>query len=379
MPHRVGVSRIQKKGKLRVERLLSHPGRVLVQPGQIISADDIIGQIIPPGSFRIVNVAQVLGLSETQVRDEPGIEAFLLKKENDPVEKDDILAQVEGRFSFLGKVCKSPTAGRLAVIAGQWILIETNVDPQPVQALVPGRVVEIYPDQGIVIETTGAYVDAVFGFGGEAFGLLQSVSDDIQADIDQVDIDQVHTNQIEVPVSGQKIILMAGGTISEAAIRQAESASIAGFIVGSLDASLLEMDPPPSMPIIVTEGFGHRPMASDTWRILQSRLKTSTFICGLMPSVTSPGKSVIIVPGRSADNRVGEEKDDPPAIGRITIGSHVRNVREPDVMTWGQVSAIQDQPQITATDIAYAGADVHFPQGIQFVPWFNLEKIEAGE
>lgn len=63
-------------------------------------------------------------------------------------------------------------------------------------------------------------------------------------------------------------------------------------------------------------------------------------------------------------------------VSLAAIGDRVRNVREPQAMCWGRVAVIQDQAQPTLAEIPYLGADILIADDMQFVPWFNLEKVD---
>lgn len=362
MLHRVKTRRIYKTGKISVERRLSTSGEILVQIGQKVSAHDTIGQITLPGAFVVINVAQALGLQTAD------ISAYLCKAEGDLLSEGDILAEAKRRIPFLTKVCKSPVKGRLAIIAGRWLLIETESNVEAIQAFVAGRIADVYQSHRIIIETRGTYVEAACGLGGEAYGILQSPSPDPTTPV-----------TIEaITLADQPTILLVGGAISEETVWQAKEIGVKGLIVGSIDASLLEIDPPPQMPIVATEGFGNRPMAVETWTILQDRLGDLTSIRGSMSTTTTSEQSVIIIPQAPLDD---SEQDingmvEVLTASYITVGCQVRGLREPTLMTWGRVSAIKEGLQATPAETVYWGADVDFAQDTQFVPWFNLEQIE---
>lgn len=355
--YRVATRQIHKARKVKIERMLPGPGEILAQKGQQVSENDVIGQVSFPGAFTIVNVEQALGLQKSD------ISPFLRKSEHDTLEEGEIIAETQGWLSFSKKVCRSPVKGKVAAIIGQWLMIETGSEEQVVKAGVAGQVVDIYPAQSVLIETMGSYIEAACGLGGEAQGILQPVSDDPKADIDEN----------VVALTTQPVILLAGGTISEPAVRKAEKGRVAGVIVGSIDAALLAMSPPPQIPVIATEGFGNRLMAPETWAILQARLikNNLTFI---QASRVLTKRPVIFIPGAPANETVVEVAP----TGKIVVGSLVRTLREPNAMTWGHVSAFQEQ---IIAGVAHRGAEVNFLDsaplgyGSQFVPWLNLEQI----
>ena len=59
----------------------------------------------------------------------------------------------------------------MSAVTGQLILREPPI-PVEVDAYVDGTVVEVMPDEGVVVETPGAFIQGIFGVGGETYGAI---------------------------------------------------------------------------------------------------------------------------------------------------------------------------------------------------------------
>jgi len=254
MQHSWPFPKIEQNITFRVKRELSAPGRILVSQGQTVNASTVIAEISRPTHFAVVNVAQAL--------DAPGINAqdVLLKQPGDHVEAGEVIAERRGRLPFFKKVCKSATEGALVAVVDDYALIETDTPHEQLPALIDGRVVEIDYGYSVTIESQGTRIEAACGLGGERYGQLKLFSDDPQAVIDGE----------AFAVLDRHIIFVAGGSITAEAVRHAEAMGLGGVIVGSIDAALLDMMPPPAIPIIATEGFGSRPMSVEVFALLKA-------------------------------------------------------------------------------------------------------------
>ena len=75
-------------------------------------------------------------------------------------------------FGLMKSHVESPADGTLesvSTVTGQLILREPPI-PVEVSAYVRGRVAEVIAGEGVVIEALGAFLQGIFGVGGETFG-----------------------------------------------------------------------------------------------------------------------------------------------------------------------------------------------------------------
>jgi len=143
-------------------------GEVTVQAGQEVRPDDIVARTSLPGDATLVNVAGFLSISGEEV---PGA---MLKNVGDRVAKDEPIAQAKSLFGLFKSVAKASMDGTIEdvnKVTGQ-VLLRGAPIPVEVRAYVQGRVTEIIPEEGCVIETFGTFVQGIFGVGGETHGKL---------------------------------------------------------------------------------------------------------------------------------------------------------------------------------------------------------------
>ena len=154
-------------------RLLPLPGTVLVEVGHRVRSDQAVARAELPGKVYPINLANQLSIVPDEIKD------YLVKKEGDSVEKDEIIAENKPLIKWFKTEIRSPVAGTIEArseVTGQVLLREP---PRVVNLLahIDGTIVETIPSQGVVVETTCSLVQGIFGIGGEAWGeLLVAVS-----------------------------------------------------------------------------------------------------------------------------------------------------------------------------------------------------------
>lgn len=365
MQRRVPVRLLRQASPVIIKRMLRAPGEILVEPGQAVAADDVVGQVKFPGEPIIIHLSHVLNLAR------PDAGPYLLKAEGDSVDVGEAIAERKSRFPFLSRICRSPVQGKITSVDGQWLLIEADSIMKPLTAFVGGTVTKLLDNRGVVIETTGAYFEAACGLGGEAFGLLRC----------QTGIGSLIAGESRVGngsgIDEQPVILALQSAVDETIIKNLESMGLAGLIAGSLNSSILDMNPAPAIPIVAMEGFGDRPMADDLFALFQAREDSQVSIRGAMPSDAEWERPLIIIPNTTAVIREppSNVSGQPAPDGYVEAGSRIRSLRAPNSMIQGYVSAIRHQRQQVLPDIAYHGADVRFSERTEFVPWQNMEAL----
>ena len=359
MSYRVLHRQIHPNTTIHLTQMLPQPGEILVEPGQMVQAGDAIGQIRALDDFVVEDVAALWGLPELDLA------PYMLKSIGETVDMGELIAEKKGRFSFLSKTYTAPAPGTLSLIKDKFLLIETDSYQDVIQANVSAQVTAVYPNQGVQLEVKGAYIEAAYGLGEQGRGTLKSPSYDPMTNLDETSFDLLD----------RQTIFMAGGTIDEAGLRKAEEMGVAGLILGSIETSLLALNPPPKIPIVVTEGFGHKYMGMDIFTILQAREGDEVFIYG---SDATDKRSVakrplIIIPGLpETETPITAIK----ANGLLDEGSRVRTLREPQAMHWTSIEQISSQPQLTVGGLYFSGPNMITANEQTFTPWLNFECVE---
>ncbi|RME40864.1 MAG: hypothetical protein D6796_16620, partial [Caldilineae bacterium] len=255
MSHNLRTRQIQIAGRILVQRLLPPGGEIVIRRGQEVTPTTPIGQAPLVGRFVMVDVAAALHTTRLDWGE------ILRKQEGEPVTEGEELAVLKGRLPFGKRVCRAPVSGQLVARLERHLLIETDMKMTPVPAMVHGVVMAITHPRRVTIEVTGTIVEGACALGQDAVGVLKMASDDPAAGIEPEMFDLLD----------RQTIFVAGGSVGEAAIRRAEELGVSGLVVGSFDAALLDMTPPPRIPVLATEGFGDMPMHRQTFEMLQAR------------------------------------------------------------------------------------------------------------
>ncbi len=161
--------KVTNRMTLRVQRVLPIKGEVLVQNGETVGAEQVVAQTFMPGDITPLNMANLLSMPPGDVAE------CMLKEQGDRIEVGEPLAQTKGIFGRFKTTYTSKHAGVLETISditGQ-VIIRGEPIPIQVQSYLPGQVIEVFPDEGIAIESDVTYVQGIFGIGGEAYGTIR--------------------------------------------------------------------------------------------------------------------------------------------------------------------------------------------------------------
>lgn len=253
---------------VRKARRIPTKGDVFVNVGDLVEPETVIarGTVRNP-EVHEVRVYSKLGIAPQQVK------RYMLKEVGDEVKRDEVIAIHRSFFGRLTRTCRSPIDGHLETLLSSGVaLIRGMPIPVEVKAHIPGRVVELIPAEGAVVETRAALVNGVFGVGGEAIGeLVIAVGESDEA---------LTAEAITIAHKGK--VVVGGSLVTLEALRKAADIRVSGVLVGGVDQKDLtdflgheigvgvtgreESGP----TIIVTEGFGVYPMDGATFNLLKS-------------------------------------------------------------------------------------------------------------
>jgi hypothetical protein len=342
---------------IRRERLLPVPGKVLVNTGEKVLPTSIVAQAEISGDMRVINVARGLRVPASQAA------RWLKVKEGDDVLAGTVVA---ARGLLRGGRVLSPTAGfvyRVDKAHGR-VLIKVVTRPFQLAAYLGGMIASVTPGQGVVIETTGAVVQATVGFGDESFGVLQVAAHD--------PTDVLRAKSLDVTVHGA--IVVGGAWIDEAALQQAAQLQVRGLIAGSMDGRLIDLARSLPFPILLTEGLGRIPMSWPLFRLLHSQAGREASISALTRTRWGVLRPEILIP-MPADSK--------PALATplgtpLTLGARVRVVRGSLQGAAGAVVGIPERPVQIDSGARVHGAEVDLEAvGQLFVPFANLEILRG--
>ncbi len=356
---------------VRKERRLPLKGRVLVKVGDEVDSETVVAKTELPGNVKMINLANILGVPAAD------IPPLLFKKEGDPIEENETIAQSRGMFGLFRNTVRSPIKGSFETfnrITGQAVLREPPM-PVTIDAYTKGRIVEILTDEGVVVETRATFVQGIFGIGGETRGIVKTAVRGPEQELTPELIDE----------SCRGKILLGGCFVSQQALRKAVSAGVKGVVVGGFDdrdlKEFLGFDlgvaitghENKGITLVLTEGFGRMNMARGTFDLLASREGLLASINGATQIRAGVIRPEVVIP-------VGQDiQGKPPSReqGALDIGSPVRVIRAPYFGRLGRVTALPPELQLLETEARVRILEVEFADSSRsIVPRANVELIE---
>ncbi len=323
---------------LRRERLLPLAGTVVVQAKQRVQPSDVVAQAQLADGHRLVDVARALGVPDDQA------DSALVKHGGDAVKAGEPIAVRKTGLGLVRRAARSPVDGRLVVAAGGKALVAALSAPFELRAAIPGTVVTILQSQGVVIETTGALLEGVWGNGKEDSALLRVVGDNPRA--------ALTANLVQMEQRGA--IVVAGRLADPAALKQLGDVGVRGLLVGTLAAALLPAAQKAGFAIVVAEGFGARGFSVPAFSLLASNAGRQAWL-NAQPTDRFAGRRpelIIPLPGSSTP-------PPQPVDGQtLAVGQRVRVLRGPEIGKVGTITELSERPQVMPSGLRVAAASV---------------------
>ena len=357
---------------VRSIRRLPLAGEVVLVVGDRVKAEDIVAKTDLPGNVRILNVANLLSIEVTEIN------ACMLKTEGDSVTQNEVIAETKGLFGIFKSQATCPTNGNIesiSQITGQVLIREPSV-PVVVRGYVDGTVVEVLPEEGVVVETYGTYIQGIFGVGGEVVGNLEVIVDNPSSLLSPNLIDDSHQGKI----------IVGGAMVSHEVIQSAIEKGVKGIVCGGIsDKDLHDLlgyelgiaitgSEDIGITLVITEGFGQIDMAQRTFDLLLQREDMQTSINGATQIRAGVVRPEIIIPIEETKS----EKESEVTANVLEVGTQVRVIREPHFGSLGQVSALPAEPQQLESEAKVRVLEITLESGDQAIlPRANVEIIEV--
>lgn len=364
--------KVSQQTTLHCRRLLPISGKVHVNVGDAVQAQDVVAEASIPGDIFPLNLASLMGVSAGDLA------GCMLKKVGDRVEVGDELARSNGIFGFFKKSFFSNSAGVLesvSKITGQIIL---RGEPVPVQvrAYVPGTIIEVKPEQGVVIEASVTFIQGIFGIGGEQYGKIHLACEKA---------DQPLTEELITPEMHGGIII-GGARMTHQAVEKAISVGASAVVSGGIDdqdlKNILGYDLGVAITgtekigttVIITEGFGDIAMARRTFELFQSRVDSEASVNGATQIRAGVMRPEIVIP--TTGDSSGDVFDDGAVEGFLEPGTSVRIIRDPYFGMIGDVASLPPEPTVLGSGSKARVLEVKMDDGQQLiVPRANVEII----
>lgn len=359
--------------KVLKERRLPLKGEVLVAKGTAVEPETVVAKTDLPGNVQMVNVANQLNADPSDVSD------LMLIKEGGQISKGEVLAESPGIFGLFKSKVISPTDGTvesISAVTGQVVLREHPI-PVEIDGYSQGTVKEVIPEEGVIVETTAAFIQGIFGIGGENRGILHMV-------VESRD-EEITPDKITPDLAGK--IIVGGSFISLETYQKAIENKVNGVVVGGFNYHDLKTilgytlgvaitgSEDLATTLIVTEGYGKIRMGQRTFDLLRKHEGKAASINGATQIRAGVIRPEIVIP-LPPEEITGTPKAIHSSEG-IQKGSLVRIIRAPYFGRMGTVVALPSKLHQMESETMVRVAEVEIDGERMLIPRANLEMVET--
>ncbi|MBI3801262.1 MAG: hypothetical protein HY268_30360 [Deltaproteobacteria bacterium] len=246
-------------------------------------------------------------------------------------------------------------------------------------AYIDGAIVEVMPEQGVVVESRCAFVQGIFGVGGETAGAITMVVRSPDEVLTAAHLKPEHKDQIVV----------GGALAQKETFARARELGIRAVVVGGVhDRDLKELlgydlgvaitgTEKIGFTLIITEGFGTIPMAARTFDLLAAKTGQKAACSGATQIRAGVIRPEVIIPLDHSDSTQHSALSTQHSEGGIQVGDQIRIIREP---YFGIIARVKDLPaelQLIPTESQVRVLVATLPDGREVtIPRANVEMIE---
>ena len=358
---------------VRKIRELPLRGAALVSVGDRVDPTTAVLSAELPGELDIVRVADRLGFDPSEVLEGMKVQVGAT------VQRGDLLCELKTFFGWFTSRLESPVSGVVEFFTevNAHLGIRGPSSTLKVDAYVPGVVVEIEPGKSVTVETEGAFIQGIFGVGGECLGEIFALDVAEQALITSADIEKLAGR-----LRGK--ILVGGSRYDSAALELLAKEGISAAIVGSIDSATLRKfvgydigvsitgDEAVPFTLIVTEGFGELAMSKRITELARTLHGRSASVNGATQVRAGAMRPEVIVAraGSGAERAV----ETPPRV--LEVGAKVRIIRVPYFGEFAEVVELPNEPEAVPSGAVVRVLRARFENGSEVtVPRANVELV----
>ncbi len=330
-------------------RKLSVPGRVLVSEGDQVHPEDVIAETAISSGIILIDLSLALGLPPEEA------EVCIVRELGDELEEGDVVAKCDGTIS---RLVRAPADGRLVDIRDGRAMLAAGQTLLQVKAGMLGRISEVIPEYGAVIQTQGSLVQGVWGNGKVGEGILNVLAGYQEGSLEPAALDDVDSGQ-----------LLAGGVCLHAAVLEAGvEKGCAGMILNRLAPELIPLVKDLPVPVIILSGFGRGLADKRIFDILNAGSGKTACMNASGPDLFTGQRPEMIIPEVE-----GEPEDGSGFQGVITVDQDVRILSGEFIGKVGTVAAFAKSPVRFESGLELLSAVVQLEDGESVsVPLQNL-------
>jgi len=334
------------------ERTLPVAGKVNAHLNQRVNPTDVIAEANFAREHVLMDVARTFGISANAA------DKLIKVKEGDRLPEGGLVAEASG---FMARPIKAARPGRVMVAGGGQVLMEVGDARIELKAGLPGTVIQVMNERGVVIRTAGALIQGTWGNGRIDNGLMTSL-------IDKPD-GVLSADRLDMNLRGSVIL---GGHVRDVeTLHAAAELPVRGLIISSLLSSLLQTAVQMRYPILVLDGFGAMPMNTAAYNLLTSNNKREVTVNAEHFDRYNGNRpeAIITLP-------VSDEPDEPNDYAPFAVGQRVRMRRSPHAGMIGQIVSLPSGMSTLQSGLRAPAGEVKLENGTTvLVPLVNLEVV----
>jgi len=334
------------------ERKLPVSGSVKVNNGQKVNPTDVVAE----GNFArehiLLDIAMMLGVSRKAA------DKLIKVREGDRLKEGGFIADGRGLFR---RAITAPSAGRVIIAGGGQVLMEAGDGRIELRAGLPGVVVKVIPERGVVIRTAGSLIQGVWGNGRIDNGLMTSL-------IEKPD-DLLVPERLDVSLRGS--VILGGHIHDEETLHAAAEMPVRGLIVPSIHPSLIHVAASMKYPILVLDGVGTMPMNSAAFKLLTTNNKREVTVNAERYDRYAGNRPEAIIP-----LPVTSEPEESPDFKPFAVGQIVRMRRSPHAGMMGTIAGLPAGVSKLPNGLMTPAAYIRLENSANvLVPLVNLEVV----
>lgn len=276
---------------------------------------------------------------------------YMIRQVGQEVKKGQMIAKKGESQAFFTKTAVAPVSGIVSHIDTKTgkVTISRPFKEVIVPAYIRGKVVEIIPDRGCVVETPGIRVNGIFGLGRETHGELRVLAKGP---------DEILTPDM-IPDDMAGKIIVGGSFATNEALARALDIGVKGVITGTVNYFNLTQSlgvklgvgitgqEDVNITVILMEGFGQLSMRKEIWELLKGLEGYTVSMNGATQIRAGAIRPEVIVSFPDWD---GEIKQTAVVDEDLRVGMRVRVINEPHFGAIGTIQEIIKQPELIETE-----------------------------
>ena len=332
------------------ERLLPVPGTVLARLNQKVSALDVVAQTSWAREHLLLDVTRILRVTSNVA------DRLITCNVGDRIAVGAVITAGKGLFS---RRVRAPRDGRVVAVGGGKVLMEVGVTKVELRAGIPGTVVQVLPNHGVVIQTAGALIQGVWGNGRIASGTLVNLAEKPDGILT--------VGWLDVSLRGS--IILAGIVNDVETLQAAAGLPVRGLILSSILPALIQKAMEMRYPILVTDGFGSLPMNCAAYKLLSTNARRDITVNAEIHDRYSGARPEVIIP-----LPISEIPLIPREVETFAPGLQVRMRLSPALGMIGSIVALKSGLTRLPSGLQAPAAEVKLENGeTVIVPLVNLE------